>query len=121
MRCSTSCGMCCGTGGIIAGLALLAWLGLPAALAVLSSIGFDFTLASPTLVPIIVGALGLIALGLWLAFRTHNRVEPFMVGALGSAATIIGMLTWAPVAVMGFLVVSGAIVASQLHLRAAHQ
>jgi hypothetical protein len=100
---------------------LLAWLGLPAALAAVATIGLDFSLASPLLVPIVVGALGLIALGLWLGVRSHGRIALFMIGVLGSTATIIGMLMWAPVAVMGFLIVVGAIAASQVYLRAAHR
>ncbi len=120
-HCSTSCRMCCGTGGIIAGVAVLAWFGLPAFLRLLSTTGLDFTLSNPVLVPIVVGALGVIALGLWLGVRSHGRIESFMIGVLGAAATIVGMLMWAPVAVMGLFIVVGAIAASQVYLRAARQ
>jgi hypothetical protein len=41
-----------------------------------------------------------------------------MVGIVGSAATIFGLLVWPPIVVLGFVTVAGAIGMSQHYLRA---
>ena len=114
MKRTTTCGMCCGSGGTIAGLAILAWLGAPTIIAAVSSIGLGFTLTSPVLIPVIVVALILTGWGLWLGFRTHGRAEPFMVGLVGAAATVAGLFTWKAIAVIGFGTVIGTIAWSTL-------
>ncbi len=117
MQCSTCCRMCSGRGGVVACVALLAWFALPTATTLFAA-GFGIARADVILVPIILAALGLIGLGLWLGVRTHGRAEPFMVGIVGSAATIFGLLVWPPIVVLGFVTVAGAIGMSQHYLRA---
>ena len=113
MNRASSCHMCCGAGGGIAAMALLLWLGVPAAVSVLSAIRFPVPAVSPWLAPVIVGALGLVTVGLWLGVRSHGRAEPLMVGLVGSVATVVGVLAWAPVALLGFATVAGAILWNQ--------
>lgn len=120
MRCATSCNICCGTGAFIAGIAILAWLGMPAVLALASSLDLAASQLEPLLIALVLGALGLVIFGLWLGVRSHGRPEPFMVGLVGVIATAVGVLVWAPVAVLGFLTVAGSIVVSQRYLRRAH-
>ncbi len=114
MKRTTICGMCCGSGGTIACLAILAWLGAPTIIAAVSSIGLGFTPSSPVLIPVIIVALILTGWGLWLGFRAHGRAEPFMVGLVGAAATVAGLFTWPAIAVIGFGTVIGAIAWSTL-------
>ncbi len=106
MRCDTSCNICCGAGGSIACLALLAWLVLPG---VVTAFGAQLASLDPILIAVIVIALGLVSGGLWLGAKTHGRGEPFMVSLVGSAATIIGLVASPVVAVLGLLTVGGAI------------
>ena len=113
MNRESSCQMCCGAGGGIAAIALLAWLGIPAAVGVLSALGLRITALDPWLVTVIIGALGLVTVGLWLGVRSHGRAEPLMVGLVGSVTTVVGVLTWAPVALLGFATVAGAILSNQ--------
>ena len=96
-------------------VALLSWLGVPAVVALVSSLGF--TLVSPLIISIMLAALALVTAGLWLGLRSHGRPEPLLIGGLGAIATVVGMVTWGPVALMRFLVVAGAIGVSQLYLR----
>lgn len=117
MNRSTSCHLCCSGGGVIAALALTVWLGLPIALSALSRIWLGFASVDPILVPLIVVALGVVMFGLWLGVKSHGRAESFMIGLVGSTATVIGLLAYTPVAVFGFLIVTGAIGANQLFLR----
>ena len=117
MNRASSCHMCCGAGGGIAALALLMWFGIPAAVGVLSALGLRIAAIDPWLVPVIIGALGLVTAGLLLGFRSHGRAEPLMVGLVGSGATVVGVLAWAPVSLLGFATVAGAILWNQRLLR----
>ncbi len=119
MRSSTSCNLCCGAGGAIVCLALLAWFGIPLASGLLAAVGAGVAKMSPPLLPVIVGAFAVVGFGLWLGLRSHGRPEPFFIGLLGSVATVIGLLTWVPVAVLGFLVTAGSVITSQIYLRRA--
>lgn len=116
MNRSRSCGIRCGSGGTLACVALLCWFGVPAAVAAVSRLGLGFALVNPILIPIIVAALGLVAWGLWLGVRSHGRAEPLMIGLVGSLATIIGLFTWEAMALMGFLIVIGAVAFSTFHM-----
>ena len=111
-----SCNVCCGAGGIIYALALVAWLGVPAAIAALSFVGLQLGSLNPVLAPVIVVALGLVSIGLWLGTKSHGHGEPFMVGLVGSAATVVGLLAAPAVATLGFFIVAGSIAWNQLFL-----
>ena len=113
MNRASSCHMCCGTGGVVALLALAAWLGLPIVAAFLSAIGVQLATVNPLLVPVMIAALGLVQVGLWLGFKSHGNAEPFMIGLVGSASTVIGLLVWTPAAVLGFITIAGTIVFNQ--------
>ncbi len=117
MNRESPCQICCGAGGGIAAIALLTWLGIPAAVGVLSALGLRIAAIDPWLLTVIIGALGLVTVGLWLGVRSHGRAEPLMVGLVGSVTTVLGVLTWAPVALLGFPTVAGAILWNQRLLR----
>ncbi len=117
MNLKSPCQMCCGAGGGIAAIALFAWLGIPAAVGVLSALRLRIATIDPWLVTVIIGALGLVTVGLWLGVRSHGRAEPLMVGLVGSVTTVVGVLVWTPVAVLGFATVAGAILSNQRQLR----
>ena len=116
MNRETTCNVCCGTGGSIAGLVFLAWIGLPPALTALSFLGVQLGSLNLVLAPLIVVALGLVSGGLWLGTKSHGRGEPFMVGLVGATATVIGLFTAPAVATFGFLIVAGSIGWNQLFL-----
>ena len=117
MKRESSCQVCCGAGGGIAAMALLLWFGIPAVVRVLSSLGLRIATIDPWLVPLIVAALGLVMVGLWLSLKLHGRTEPLMLGLAGSVATVVGVLAWSPVALLGFATVAGAILWNQRLLR----
>ena len=109
-----SCNVCCTTGGTFAGLAILAWFGVPAVFGVLSFLGVQIGALNPVFALVIVAALGLVSTGLYLGAKVHGRGEPFMVSVVGGVATVIGLFAAPAVAVFGLLVVAGSIGWNQL-------
>ncbi len=116
MSCVFSCRICCGKGGSIALLALVAWLGITAARS-LSFVGSRLAHLDVVLVPAMAVALGVVTTGLWLGAKSHGRADPLMVGIAGSLATVLGTLFWLPAALLGAIGVAGAVVANQWFLR----
>ena len=102
----TTCNVCCGGGGLVICLAILAWLLLPS---VVSAVGGQLGSLQPILIPLVLLALLLVSSGLWLGTRDHGRGEPFMVSLVGGVATITGLLVSPAVAVVGLATIAGAI------------
>lgn len=102
----TTCNVCCGSGGVVICLAVLAWLLLPP---VVSAVGGRLALHEPILILLVLLALLLVSTGLWLGTRDHGRGEPFMVSLVGGVATVTGLLVSPAVAVVGLATIAGAI------------
>ena len=106
MNRETTCIVCCGAGGSVACIAVVAWLALPP---IVSALGGQLALPNPVLIPLIVLALVFVSGGLGLAVKSHGRVEPLLVSLLGAVTVLTGIFMSPPVAALGVLMVAGAI------------
>ncbi len=69
-------------------------------------------------IPLSVLAVAGTLWGLWLGFTVHGRAEPLAVGAFGLLVTALGFVLFAPLALVGVLIVLGAAVWSAVAYRA---
>lgn len=96
------------------GFALLCCAGAAPVLGLLSAIGLGFLIHDAVLIPLLIVALGVTALGLRHGGRCHRRVAPLVVGVGGGAVAVVGLFFWVPLAFVGFATV---ILASVWNLR----
>ncbi|MFQ5550871.1 MAG: hypothetical protein ACE5FJ_06510 [Gemmatimonadales bacterium] len=106
MNNKAACDVCCGAGGSVICLTVLAWLILPS---VVSAVGGQIGSVQPILIPIALLAVLLVSSGLWLGAKNHGHGEPLMVSLVGGVATVTGLLFSPAIAALGLVTIAGAI------------
>ncbi|SRR5581483_2223527 len=88
--------------------ALLCCAGVAPVLGLVSAIGLGFLLEDAVLIPLLVVGLALTLWGIRQGRRCHGRNPPWLLGWLGCALTLLGVVTWVPLALAGLVLVVAA-------------
>ncbi len=107
-----------GAGLVGSAFALLCCAGAAPVIGVLSALGLGLLVRDAVLIPLLIVGLGVTLWGLWQGRRCHGRDGALAVGAVASLITVGGVLTWIPLAFVGFAGVIGASILNVADVRA---
>jgi hypothetical protein len=120
MSCTCCNSDCHCNAAVVGGLPLLVAAGVAiyGIVKLIARISITVSLPAGVWIPLSALAVAATLWGLWIGFTAHGRAEPLAVGVFGLLVTALGFALFAPLALVGVLIVLGATVWSALAYRA---